>query len=367
MFNIKNRIFHLISRHQLEQRIQREQAREAHLIVDTVSRSKRQTLTRDEESEVKALWGKINPRISMLEYEIYKGIRGFDTRYLAHHTYLPLLARRINNYRYTKLFEHKSLLGYLSNCSIRFPECYVRCIDGEFYSGDMRQLSLNEAVECCIPHDCLIYKASTETSGGKSVKKISLTHLNSFQRTEAIKNLLRPGLKDYVIQENLSQHSRAATFNVNSVNTFRVTTLYLNGTFSVLSIVFRFGTNGMTVDNLGAGGIMVGVKADGSLTATGYNRPFESCTSYNGINFSEYRFPEIPAILKEIEEAHVSAFPLCKLIGWDICIDENGHPVVLELNSSQPGVSGSQICNGPIFGERTAEVIQYCLNKPFRY
>lgn len=72
-------------------------------------------------------------------------------------------------------------------------------------------------------------------------------------------------------------------------------------------------------------------------------------------------------MLKDIETAHKNQFSLCKFIGGDICFNEQNEPVVIELNSSQPGVIGEQLCTGPIFGDRTEEVLEYCSKKKFKY
>lgn len=79
------------------------------------------------------------------------------------------------------------------------------------------------------------------------------------------------------------------------------------------------------------------------------------------------KFDFIPDIVSKVLKAHKDNFPLCRFIGWDICIGEKGEPIVIEINSSQPGIFGEQICNGPMFGERTQEVIDYIKNKPFVY
>ena len=48
-------------------------------------------------------------------------------------------------------------------------------------------------------------------------------------------------------------------------------------------------------------------------------------------------------------------------------MNDQGEAVVLELNSSQPGVICEQLISGPIFGDRTQEVIDYCKTKEFRF
>ena len=51
----------------------------------------------------------------------------------------------------------------------------------------------------------------------------------------------------------------------------------------------------------------------------------------------------------------------------NIVKDEKGEPIIIELNGSQPGVIGEQLVAGPIFGNRTQEVIDYCKSKKFSY
>lgn len=49
----------------------------------------------------------------------------------------------------------------------------------------------------------------------------------------------------------------------------------------------------------------------------------------------------------------------CKLIGWDLALDSESTPILIEGNTIFPGISFEQMCSGPIFRERTDEVIDY--------
>ncbi len=57
----------------------------------------------------------------------------------------------------------------------------------------------------------------------------------------------------------------------------------------------------------------------------------------------------MPEILRLIEKAHKENFAICKFIGWDIAINKEGEPVIIELNSSQPGVIG-ELLMGVLIG-----------------
>lgn len=60
------------------------------------------------------------------------------------------------------------------------------------------------------------------------------------------------------------------------------------------------------------------------------------------------------------------AYRLCRisrLISWDFSVSEEGHPVFIEANLSWGELDFHQMCNGPIFGERTHEIWEWFQNK----
>ena len=281
--------------------------------------------------------------------------------------YLPLVSRRLNDYRYTKIYEHKSLLGRLTHGELQFPKCLVRCVNKEYYSDDMSELSYEEAVSTCLKYERVIIKIAQEISGGHGVQCLDKKKLGLDAYELEIKKVLLNTKVDFVVQECLRQSAYMAKFNPDSVNTLRVQTLYLNGKFSVGSIVLRMGTPGSRVDNFCSGGVVVGVNKDGCLNDFGYNAQLGVAYSHGGITFKGECIPGLTKILEKVKVDHIHQFSLCKYIGWDIMIDENNCPVCIEVNTSQNGVLPFQICCGPVFGDRTQEVIDYCMSKPFFY
>lgn len=280
---------------------------------------------------------------------------------------MPVIAHKLNNYYYSKILEHKSLLGYLVTGKLKFPYCYVRCVDSEYYDNEMRQIDKEQAILNCINHEAIVIKDSVDSAGGKSVEMLRLHTLPNNAKRQELQRVFSERRHDFVIQECIKQHPSFAKFNPTSINTLRVTTLYLNGKYSTLSIILRFGKQGMKVDNWGSGGIMVGVSQTGQLAKKGFDIQLNEYLEYNDICFENEILKQIPSLLENIEKAHTTQFSLCKFIGWDICFDENNEPVIIELNSSQPGIIGEQLCTGPIFGDRTQEVVDYCSGKEFKY
>lgn len=350
--------------------VRREQEYEEKTVLQTVPYESYSVLTNEEKEQVRALFEGINEGAALTHFDelaMFKHFRGFDPRYVSHYIYLPVLAHKLNNYHYTKTLEHKSLLGYLVKGSLKFPHCYVRCIDGEYYDNEMLQLSREQVINSCIDKDAMVVKDSVDSAGGKSVELLCLSDLNEDGHRNEILRVLSERKNDFVIQEKLKQHESFSRYNPSSINTLRVTTLYLNGKYSTLSIVLRFGKEGMMMDNWGKGGVMIGVSESGKLGKVGYDIQLNQYTEYNGLKLGDQIIQQVPTLLEELERAHKTQFPLCKFIGWDICFNEQNEPVVIELNSSQPGVIGEQLCTGPIFGDRTQEVLDYCSKKDFLY
>lgn len=360
-------VYQKMSSLRLQKRIDSERMIEEHNVIRNYSMDKTSALTESEKEEINSLWGQLLPVTSYKEFEMFKKMYGFDSRFLTHHIYLPIVARLLNDYRYTTIFDDKGLLGYVVHSCIKTPLCFVRHINKDYYNNEMRQLSYAEVVDICSQQNELFVKPSHETSGGKGARLIKMQGMSLAEKTKLIEDELEGRDRDFVIQECLHQHPMMAQFNPSSINTFRITTLMLNGEFTLGSIILRCGRDGATVDNWGAGGLLIPVDANGKINSIGYDIQLNEYTSNGDCVFANCSIPQMPEIVKLVEQAHRENYSICKFIGWDIAINECGEPVIIELNSSQPGVIGEQLVAGPIFGERTQEVIEYCKKKKFSY
>lgn len=150
----------------VNQIINNERKREEDIIMKDIPLNKRIPLTEAEKGEIHKMWGAFTNNISYKEFEVFKYFNGFDARYLSHNLYLPLIARTLNNFYYTKFFEDKGLSGHISS-NVKFPESIVRCIDGEYYDADFKQISRSRAIDICksAMDYGLIIKPSRESAG----------------------------------------------------------------------------------------------------------------------------------------------------------------------------------------------------------
>ena len=215
----------------VKRQIAKEQKQEEYLVLKNFTPDNLEPLTENEKKQVSKFLGDGDYK----ELGLFKKFNGFDPRYIPHRFYLPVLAHKLNDYQYTKFFEHKSLLGVFTKGNLNFPYCYVRKINGEYYSDNMNQLTEDNAIKGCLSADYLIVKDSVNSSGGKSIEKISLQNQSESEKRNILKRVFTERKQDFVIQECVEQSDKMSKFNSTSLNTLRITTLYLNGIFSVLN------------------------------------------------------------------------------------------------------------------------------------
>jgi hypothetical protein len=111
----------------------------------------------------------------------------------------------------------------------------------------------------------------------------------------------------------------------------------------------------------GKRGAMVGIDINGNLDNIGFYGNGDTATSHNDIVFSGKKIKAFTKVLDAAVLLH-KYVPTCKLIGWDIALDANDEPVLIEGNVVYPGLSVEQMCSGPAFGTRTDEVIKYLIS-----
>ena len=54
------------------------------------------------------------------------------------------------------------------------------------------------------------------------------------------------------------------------------------------------------------------------------------------------------------------------MASWDLAIDKNGEPVLIEVNLMYQGIGFLQINNGPLFGDYTEDILDRCIKRKRR-
>lgn len=118
------------------------------------------------------------------------------------------------------------------------------------------------------------------------------------------------------------------------------------------------GIGNSKVDNASSGGIVVGIRSDGQLREVAYSAAGQKFDVHptTGILFENYYIPNFDKV-KSIVKCLAAKNPHFRLVSWDIAIDENDNPVLIEANLCDGELDFHQLNNGPIFGEETKEIL----------
>ena len=58
---------------------------------------------------------------------------------------------------------------------------------------------------------------------------------------------------------------------------------------------------------------------------------------------------------------------ISRLISWDLAIDDNGEPTLIEVNLCYGGTDIHQIANGPLYGDKTEEILEKVFRNRKKY
>lgn len=174
-----------------------------------------------------------------------------------------------------------------------------------------------------------------------------------------------------ILEEMVVQHPRLAAVYAHSVNTLRVQTLLTReGETLVLGCLIRFGRQQARVDNMGSGGLGLGVRADdGELFPEAWDfkgRRYDRHPE-TGVAFKGMRVPQWDRVVELARRAQ-RAFPFYRLLGFDIAVTADG-PVIIEINP-QPDNGNLEASSGPILADpRTLKAFDHyglLVNAPSR-
>lgn len=257
----------------------------------------------------------------------------------------------LNNFQLKYGFSEKNYFDKMFP-EIPMPETVVRNVNGVWLDSDYHPLTDQEALALLSQHECVIVKPSIENGCGRSVE------LYEAGTYEQIKKDFK---HDFIVQKRLGQYAPIAALNASSINVVRVVSLSLNGKVSPVNCTLRCGASGAITDNSitkdGHGMFVIGVKEDGTLKDEAFYSCGERITrAPNGTAFAGLQLPNWDKALQLTQRIH-EALPHFGFIAFDVCFDEDGSPRIMEFNIRGPGVLYYQYANGPLFGDRTEEII----------
>lgn len=253
-----------------------------------------------------------------------------------------------------------------------FPECIIRNMEYDYMDKDYKVLhftddSFKQYVlenKELISDGRIIVKPSLETGGGIGVrmfrfkgnrwisndgKELTLTYLNKTYK------------KNFILQKCIDTSEFVSQFNPDSFNTFRICTYrsVVDDQLHILAGYLRIGDIGHFNDNIKGGGYACPIK-NGHLSKIAFGKSYTQTYDriYNVILDKELAIPNWDKITELVKDASNRLTPY-RFICFDVILDKNNNPHLIEFNIKTETLTGPQTMIGPYLGPFTQEVIDY--------
>ena len=318
-------------------------------------------LSQKQESEIKKYYRNLLGIDIPLDWHryFYKRTGVYSVKYIPTSLYYTEIIGKINQMQFERAYSDKNLTEFLLK-GIRQPETIVKNMNGYYYLNGMT-VDEGTAIEACRNLQDVIIKPTLQ-SHGSGVKKFSSHDGITTIDGESVEHLFSRYQSNFIVQKAVHQHRLMCDLNPSSVNTIRILTYRSGMEVLVPYTVIRIGRQGWDIDNETAGGISTRINSDGTLAKFAFGAPGNDMIEKTdtGVTLEGYRVPSYEKAIETVKDLHLQ-LPHFHLIGWDICIDTEGEPVLIEWNV-WPELS--QSANGPAFGDYTERILKEIWNRP---
>lgn len=324
-------------------------------------------------SDHEAYTGKVLPYWEKFGYvpgEIWFQLAGSrdnetDPRFVPHDLLYNEIVPYLNNMQFADAVTDKTYY------EIWFPDARqavtICCrAAGIYYDGGMNIISREEALGLCMDSACEIFiKPSIYTSAARGISMTD-TRCADIRDLEVI--FEKTGM-NFIVQQKIETHPELAALNPDSAPVVRINSLLMDDEVHILSEVLRTGAKGEKVPFQEKGGYYTEILRDGSPcdkvlfvahheSENGRSRElsWRSAQEYGYFDGS-YRVPMMDKMRRLAKKLH-PRLARFRYIGWDITLDRDGEPVLIEINLA-PGILCGQvsICT-PAFGDMTDRVLE---------
>lgn len=287
-------------------------------------------------------------------YDVYKKVLREGERlceYMPDDFYSLFIDEYFGNPQHSRPTDDKNLYDLFFH-DINRPKTIFRKINHIILDEYYKEITIDDAIRLARENGEVILKLSRFSYGGKGIMFWNSTTDDEAKLKEY---LLICG--DVVCQEVVKQHPELARLNASSLNTIRIMTLMLHGKVHMLSSVIRMGKNGARVDNASSGGIICGIRPNGHLKEVAFDTAANVYMRHpEGTAFKSVIIPNFNECIDIVICLAKRFGTISRLISWDMAITENSVPSLIEMNFAGE-LDFHQLCNGPIFGEMTREVL----------
>lgn len=327
------------------------------------NRYSQKPLTKAQRNEITESWNGYHRlgKDSWKWFQFYNSITDCPeklSKYIPEGIYYSLIDPFYSNVQDCDAIDDKNLYDLLFH-DVMQPKTICRKQGGMLMNSDFEIISFEDVKKIMLEAGEVIIKPSRDSNSGMGITFIKADDCND----EEIKSALSGD--SLVVQEVFQQHKILNDIHPQSLNTIRIITMMRDGKVYPLSSVIRIGTGSARVDNAHSGGIVCGIDKNGYLKNRALNligEIFESNPT-DGRQFNTIQIPSYDACRDLVCKLAPRLGEYTKLASWDLSVSEAGEPVLIEVNLTYGGVDVHQLCNGPIFGDLTDEILNEVFNK----
>ncbi len=279
---------------------------------------------------------------------------GTDPAYIPLEVFYRRIEPSLNQMEYIPVLTDKNA-QYILPLGPYLPEPVLHVVRGDLYLPDFVRVGDDELDRIFkSSRDEFVLKPAVEHGGGRDLQILDGPSAAAFIK-DLLKDRRTRSRVDWIVQRPLDQCAEIARFNPSSINTYRIMMLRLGREVTCLSGVFRTGRRGARIDNQTLGGLAGGIDG-GRLRGRAMDIDLQYFDAHpdSGIAFTG----EVPAYQTAVAlcaSLH-QKLPWFDLISWDIAIDAQHEPRVIEFNAADQGINFHQLNNGPLFGPENGPV-----------
>ena len=308
-------------------------------------------LNSEDEEAIHHFWGKYGYDVSTDWHRFYYAKTGQKRPdFIPDDTFYIDVKGCMNDLGFAGAWSDKAYLDLFIR-GVKTPYNLLRNTGGRYADHDFHLVSFHEAQLILNQNRSFVVKPSIYTDTGKGVK---LFH--SPVDLRAIEDEYK---QDFVIQLPLNQSPELAQLNASSVNTIRFNTVLFDTDAHVMSAFIKVGQAGNFADNSGHDRYFIGIHEDGTFADYAIDHELKRYDSIpSGFAFAGQSVPSYDKACAAVIKAH-QCVPRFGFAFWDVCIDSDGEPVIVEMNLREPNTYIPQIASGPFFGDYTEEVLKF--------
>lgn len=310
-------------------------------------------LTAQQKNEIIVYWSKYKIKVPLQWHRLIYGKTGVENPGIVPEpVFQQMIKPCMNNHHFAGIWSDKAYIDYFIR-GVKTVRSVVRNVNGRFLNEEFDLISKDEVISILDKYDVLVIKPSVYTDTGKGVKLLKKPY-DLYQIDEQY-------CKNYVIQIPLRQHPEIAKLNASSINTIRVNSVLFETEAHVMSAFIKVGQLGEFADNHGKDRYFIGINEDGTYGNYAINHDLQKFDHIpSNYDFAGQKVPGYEKVCRMVERAH-QCIPHFGFAFWDICVNEMGEPVVVEVNLRYPDTVIPQVSGVTqgFLGKYAEDILEY--------